>query len=121
MGVATGGWGMAIEGCMHVVVCFVFPPLFLYWQLAFAFLHECHYMFSLPLPSFEFANGFRFTAIPLSHESHCLVRIPLPLYVFANGFRFTAIPLLLDCHCLFSIPFPLYVFANGFRFTAIPL
>ena len=27
---------MAIEGCMHVVVCFVFPPLFLYWQLAFA-------------------------------------------------------------------------------------
>ena len=29
MGVATGGWGMAIEGCMHVVVCFVFPsPLF---------------------------------------------------------------------------------------------
>ena len=36
MGVATGGWGMAIEGCMHVVVCFVFPHLFLYWQLAFA-------------------------------------------------------------------------------------
>ena len=46
-------------------------------------------MFCLPLPPFEFANGFRFTAIPLLHELHCLVCIPLPFYVFANGFRFT--------------------------------
>ena len=29
LGVAIGCWGMAIEGCMHVVVCFVFlPPSF---------------------------------------------------------------------------------------------
>ena len=54
-------------------------------------------MFCLPLPPFEFANGFRFTAIPLLHELHCLVCIPLPFYVFANGFRFTAIPFIFDC------------------------
>ena len=96
LGVAIGGWGMAIEGCMHVVVCSVFPsPLFAlatgFRFTAIPLLHECHCMFCLPLPPFEFANGFRFTAIPLSHEFHCLFCIPLPLYVFANGFRFTAI------------------------------
>ena len=54
-------------------------------------------MFCLPLSPFEFANGFRFTAIPFLHELHCLVCIPLPFYVFANGFRFTAIPFIFDC------------------------
>ena len=97
MGVAIGGWGMAIEGCMHVVVCSV-----------------------LSIPLFASATGFRFTAIPLLHECHCMFCLPLPLYMFANGFHFTAIPLRHECHCLFCIPLPLFVFANGFRFTAIP-
>ena len=121
MGVAIGGWGMAIECCMHVVVCSVFPsPLF---ALATAFrftgiplLHDSHCLFCLPLPRFEFANGFRFTAIPLSHKCQCLFYIPLPLYLFAKGFRFNAIPLLHDCHCLFCSPLAFYVFANGFCF-----
>ena len=92
---------MAIEGCMHVVVCFVFlSPLF---ALANGFrfiaiqLHECHGLFCPPFPPFEFANGFRFTAIPLSHECHCLFCIPLLLFVFANGFHFTPIPFICDC------------------------
>ena len=126
LGVAIGGWGMAIEGCMHVVVCSVFsPPLFAlatgFRFTAISLLHERHCMSCLPLPPFEFANGFCFTAIPLSHKCHCLFCIPLPLYVLAHGFRFTAIPLLHDFHYLFCIPLPLYVFANGFRFTAIAL
>ena len=73
------------------------PPLFLHWQLAFPSSRSYYCMnvtvfFAFP-SLFEFANGFRFTAIPLLHDCHCLFCIPLPLYVFANGFRFTAIPL----------------------------
>ena len=90
---------------MHVVVCFVIPPLFLPWQLDFASprSHYCMNVtecFCLPLPPFEFANGFRFTAIPLLHELHCLVCIPLPFYVFAKWLSLHSIRLLCACQVL---------------------
>ena len=75
-------------------------PLFLHWQMAFASSRsDCMTvsLFCLPFPPLEFANVFRFTAIPLLPKCHRVFCIPLPLFVFANGFRFTAIPFIFDC------------------------
>ena len=73
------GWRLRVA-CMWLCVLYS-PPLFLY---------------CLQTHLYVLANGFRFTAIPLSHECHCLFCIALPLFVFANGFRFTKVPFIFD-------------------------